>query len=155
MDGKTDGWTDRQMDKRMDRRTDGWTDGQVDGRMDGWMDRRREFLPILQDFFLYGSCCPASQRKIKSYKKRQGKGIADHLMPLGDWFHFCPNVPPSIYPSSACLSLLEVKPGFRASQPVLIASQPDLKASQPGRRARQTGLNASCVSMLMSRSGRP
>ena len=62
-------------------RTDGRTDGQTDGRM----DVRTENLPILQDFVPYRGRCPASQRKIYANKEKQGKGIADHLMPLGDW----------------------------------------------------------------------
>ena len=60
-------------------RTEGRTDGRTDGRM--------ENLPILQDFVPYRGRCPASQRKIYANKEKQGKGIADHLMPLGDWFH--------------------------------------------------------------------
>ena len=47
---------------------------------------RTENLPILQDFVPYRGRCPASQRKIYGNKEKQGKGIADHLMPLGDWF---------------------------------------------------------------------
>ena len=49
-------------------------------------DVRTENLPILQDFVPYRGRCPASQRKIYANKEKQGKGIADHLMPLGDWF---------------------------------------------------------------------
>ena len=54
--------------------------------MEGRMDVRTENLPILQDFVPYRGRCPASQRKIYANKEKQGKGIADHLMPLGDWF---------------------------------------------------------------------
>ena len=54
--------------------------------MDGRTDVRTENLPILQDFVPYRGRCPASQRKIYANKEKQGKGIADHLMPLGDWF---------------------------------------------------------------------
>ena len=49
-----------------------------------------ENLPILQDFVPYRSRCPASIEitKKETIKKTvaQGKGTADHLMPLGDWF---------------------------------------------------------------------
>ena len=62
-------------------------DGRTDGRMDGRTDVRRENLPILQDFVPYRGRCPASQRKIYANKEKQGNGIADHLMPLGDWFN--------------------------------------------------------------------
>ena len=57
------------------------------GRMDGRMDERRtENLPILQDFVPYRGRCPATvQLQPKNYIKR-GKGTADHMMPLGDWF---------------------------------------------------------------------
>ena len=57
-------------------------DGQTDGRMDG----RMENLPILQDFVPYRGRCPATaQLQPKNYIN-QGKGTADHMMPLGDWF---------------------------------------------------------------------
>ena len=61
---------------------DGWTDRWMDGRTDG----RMENLPILQDFVPYWGRCPATaQLQTKNYIKR-GKGTADHMMPLGDWF---------------------------------------------------------------------
>merc|ERR1712015_220669 len=60
----------------------GWPRG-GNGRTDGRMDVRTENLPILQDFVPYRGRCPASQRKIYANKEKQGKGIADHLMPLG------------------------------------------------------------------------
>ena len=44
-----------------------------------------ENLPILQDFVPYRGRCPASPHEIKE-KVEQGKGTADHLMPLGNWF---------------------------------------------------------------------
>ena len=47
-------------------------DGRTDGWMDGRMDVRTENLPILPDFVPYRGRCP-----------EQGKGTADHLMPLG------------------------------------------------------------------------
>ena len=45
-----------------------------------------ENLPILQDFVPYWGRCPASPMKIKE-KVEQGKGTADHLMPLGYLFY--------------------------------------------------------------------
>ena len=59
-------------------------------RTDGQTDVCTENLPILQDFVPYRGRCPASQRKIYANKEKQGKGIADHLMPLGDWLPFLP-----------------------------------------------------------------
>ena len=53
--------------------------------MDKWMDRRTEFLPILQDFVPSRGRCPATLCNFKTAKK-QGKGTADHMMPLGNWF---------------------------------------------------------------------
>ena len=51
-------------------------------------DGRTEDLHILQDFFPYWGRCPATaQLQLKNYIK-QGKGTADHMMPLGDWFGF-------------------------------------------------------------------
>ena len=45
-----------------------------------------ENLLILQDFVPYRGRCPATaQLQPKSCIKR-GKGTADHMMPLGDWF---------------------------------------------------------------------
>ena len=54
------------------------------------MDGRMENLPILQDFVPYRGRCPATaQLQPKNYIKR-GKGTADHVMPLGDWFFLLP-----------------------------------------------------------------
>ena len=50
--------------------------------MDGRMNGRTENLPILQDFVPYRGRCPASPMKTME-KVEQGKGTADHLMPLG------------------------------------------------------------------------
>ena len=47
-----------------------------------------ENLPILQDFVPYWGRCPASPMKTKE-KVEQGKGTADHLMPLGYLFFCC------------------------------------------------------------------
>ena len=60
----------------------------MDRWTDGWTDVRTENLPILQDFVPYRGRCPATaQLQAKNYMKR-GKGTADHMMPLGDWFVF-------------------------------------------------------------------
>ena len=54
--------------------------------MDERMDGQTENLPILQDFVPYQGRCPATaQLQPKNYIKR-GKGTADHMMPLGNWF---------------------------------------------------------------------
>ena len=49
------------------------------------MDGCTEFLPILQDFVPSWDRCPATLCNFKTVKK-QGKGTADHMMPLGNWF---------------------------------------------------------------------
>ena len=49
------------------------------------MDGRTENLPVLQDFVPYRGRYPASPMKTKE-KVEQGKGTADHLMPLGYLF---------------------------------------------------------------------
>ena len=51
----------------------------------GWTDGQTENLSILQDFIPYRDRCPASPMKTK-LKVEQGKGTADHLMPLGYLF---------------------------------------------------------------------
>ena len=55
--------------------------------MDGRTNERTENLPILQDFVPYWGRCPASPHENKE-KEEQGKGTADHLMPLGYLFSF-------------------------------------------------------------------
>ena len=59
--------------------------------MNRWTDEWTEFLPILQDFIPYRGCCPASIKITKKNQQEktveQGKGTADHLMPLGDWLY--------------------------------------------------------------------
>ena len=68
-------------------------DGRMDGRMDRWMDgwidrqteRRMENLPILQDFVPYRGRCPATAQLQPENYIKQGKGTADHKMPLGAW----------------------------------------------------------------------
>ena len=59
---------------------DRWMGGQTDGRMD-----KLEFLPILQDFVPCWGCSPVTLQDLTTSKK-QGKGTADLMMPLGDWF---------------------------------------------------------------------
>ena len=65
-------------------------DGQADGRMDartyGWMNERTENLPILQHFVPYWGRCPATAQLQPKNCIKRGKGTADHMMPLGDWF---------------------------------------------------------------------
>ena len=70
-----------------------------DERSDEGMDGRTEFLPILQDFVPSRRRCPATLCDLKTAKK-QGKGTADHMMPLGDWFLYLSSFPSS-YSSSA------------------------------------------------------
>ena len=53
-----------------------------EGGTDGRTDRN---LPILQEFVPYWGRYPASPMKTKE-KVEQGKGTADHLMPLGCLF---------------------------------------------------------------------
>ena len=85
-----------------------------------------ENLPILQDFVPYWGRCPASPMKTRE-KVEQGKGTADHLMPLGylllvfmggkqgrgqspvEWADF-PYVSLSIHPS-----LWAIQPGLSPS----------------------------------------
>ena len=62
----------------------GWPRG-GNGRMDERTNGRTENLLILQDFVPYRGRCPASPMKTKE-KVEQGKGTADHLMPLGYLF---------------------------------------------------------------------
>lgn len=50
--------------------------------MYGQTDRSMEFLPILQDFVPYLGRCPATLCNCTASKK-QGKGIADLMMPFG------------------------------------------------------------------------
>ena len=60
----------------------GWTDG----RTYGWMYGQTENLPILQDFIPYQGCCPATAQLQPKNCIKWGKGTANHMMPLGDWF---------------------------------------------------------------------
>ena len=45
-----------------------------------------ENLPILQDYAPYWGCCPATAKLPLEYSINWGKGTADRMMPLGDWF---------------------------------------------------------------------
>ena len=47
-------------------------------------DLRIEFCPILKGFVSYQGTYPATLWKFTT-AKHQGKGTADHMMPLGDW----------------------------------------------------------------------
>ena len=63
----------------MDGWMDGWTDGQMDGRRDG------------KSPYSTGLCPLSAQFQPKNYIKR-GKGTADHMMPLDDWFLAHPHI---------------------------------------------------------------
>ena len=75
-----------------------------------------ENLPILQDFVPYRGRCPAAAHLQSKNCIKRGKGTADHMMPLGDWF-VVKDVPPHIQHStrSFCvnhainLNVLQVK----------------------------------------------
>ena len=56
--------------------------------MDERTNGRMENLPILQDFDLYRGCYPATAQLQPKNCIKRGKGTADHMMPLGDWFLF-------------------------------------------------------------------
>ena len=56
----------------------------MDGQTYGWMEN----LPILQDFVPYRGRCPATAQLQPKNCIKRGKGTADHMMPLGDWFSF-------------------------------------------------------------------
>ena len=55
-------------------------------KLDVRTDVRTENLPILQDFVPYRGRCPATAQLQPKNCIKQGKGTADHMMPLGDWF---------------------------------------------------------------------
>ena len=88
MDGLTDERTDGRTDGQTDGQTDGWTDGQTDGRTDGRMDKRtdgRKISPFYRTLSPIGAAALPPPMKTKE-KEEQGKGTADHLMPLGYLF---------------------------------------------------------------------
>ena len=53
-----------------------------DGRINKWTDD----LPILQGFVPYKGRCPTTAQLLLENSIKRGKGTADHMMPLGDWF---------------------------------------------------------------------
>ena len=61
----------------------------MDGRTDRRTDGETENCPILQDFVPYRGRCPATAQFQPQNCIKQGKGTADHMMPLGDWLYFC------------------------------------------------------------------
>ena len=63
-------------------------DGRTEGRTDVRTDRRMENCPILQDFVPYWGRCPATAQLQPENCIKRGKGTADHMMPLDDWFVF-------------------------------------------------------------------
>ena len=65
---------------------DGWMDGRTYGQTDVRTEVRTENLPILQDFVPYRGRCPATAQIQPKNCIKRGKGTADHMMPLGDWF---------------------------------------------------------------------
>ena len=50
------------------------------------MDRWTKNLSVLQDFVPYQGRCPAIAQLQPKNCIKQGKGTADHMMPLGNWF---------------------------------------------------------------------
>ena len=62
--------------------------GGKDAQTDGWTDGRTENLPILLDFVPYRGLCPATAQLEPKNCIKRGKGTADLMMPLGDWFYF-------------------------------------------------------------------
>ena len=79
-DGLTDGWTDGWMDGWTDR----WTDGRTDGQTDRWMDGQTDGWKISPFYRTSSPIGAAAQLQPKNCVK-QGKGTADHMMPLGGW----------------------------------------------------------------------
>ena len=50
------------------------------------MDKQAENCPILLDFISYWGRCPVTAQLQLENSIKWGKGTADHMMPLGDWF---------------------------------------------------------------------
>ena len=78
----------------MDRQTDRWTDGRVDGQTDGWMDKRtdgrtdgRNFSPFYRTSSPIGATALLAIH-INYQILKQGKGIADHMMPRATGFMY-------------------------------------------------------------------
>ena len=58
-----------------------------EAQLDGRTNEYTENLPILQDFVPYRGRCPACPHENQGESRvEQGKGTADHLMPLGYLF---------------------------------------------------------------------
>ena len=131
----------------------------MDGRTDGQTDIWTKHLPFLQDFIPYRGRCPATAQLQPKNCIKRGKGTADHMMPLGDWFPLFlgeqfvsdallwPTVGASQdTPHAPCpMPVSPPQPGLQASpsqparpprQPARPpASQPILQASQPHRKS--------------------
>ena len=54
--------------------------------MDGRTERCTDSPCILQDVFLFESSALLTYKTNNERTKRQDKGTADHVLPLGDWF---------------------------------------------------------------------
>ena len=120
--------------------------------MDGRTDVRTENLPILQDFVPYRGRCPASQRKIYGNKEKQGKGIADHLMPLGDWLLIPPSLSfsplifqkyllcPLILKNSSAMYLVQQYEGHRESRGTEMSPSPPIFRNNHDGLGGYTGL---------------
>ena len=65
-------------------------DGRTDGRMDGRTDGRTYRFPLystgLRPLRYPLGPLPCLHNRHRSEIPKQGKGTADHLLPLGDWF---------------------------------------------------------------------
>ena len=68
----------------------------MDGRTNKW--KKGKITPFYRTSSPIGAAALPPPMKTKE-KVEQGKGTADHLMPLGDWFYqfFCLSVRPSIH----------------------------------------------------------
>ena len=71
----------------------------------GWMDRQMDQWKISPFYRTSSPTGAAAQKRNNKKTIGQGKGTADHLMPLGDWFldahlymRVCPSVRPSVCP---------------------------------------------------------
>ena len=70
----------------MYRPMDGQTIGQMGQQMDQWMDgetNRWNFFPF---YWTLSSMQAAALLPIEASQKQQGKGTANRMMPLGNWF---------------------------------------------------------------------
>ena len=76
-DRQTDGGTDRQTDGRMGGSMDRWMDGRTDKQTNRW-----KISPFYRTLSPIGAAALPPPMKTDE-KVEQGKGTADHLMPLG------------------------------------------------------------------------